>query len=98
MTADRINHCQNAGRAPRVPDEAVGRVPSRSLADNAAGIATWLDAGEPSRGGDLTRKRSDPGMARLVYVSAPPASSVTVIAGRRAQVEGAWWTYTRSHA
>jgi hypothetical protein len=31
----------------------------------------------------------DPGMARGVYVSAPPASSVTVIAVQRAQAEGA---------
>jgi hypothetical protein len=29
---------------------------SRSFPDNTAGIATWLDAHEPSRGGDLTRK------------------------------------------
>jgi hypothetical protein len=38
-----------------------------------------------------------PGMARKVYVPAPPASSVTVTAGPRAQVNSAWWTYTRSH-
>src|SRR5580704_9517824 len=30
----------------------------RPLPDNTAGMATWLDAREPSRGGDLTRKRS----------------------------------------
>ena len=29
----------------------------------------------------MTRKGSDPGMARRVYVSAPPASSVTVTQG-----------------
>jgi hypothetical protein len=45
-------------RARRVPDGAVAREVSRPLADNTAGIATWLDAREPSRGGDLTRKRS----------------------------------------
>ena len=33
---------------------------------------------------------SDPGMARLVYVSAPPTSSVTQTAGQRTQVKSAW--------
>jgi hypothetical protein len=47
-----------------VPDELVDRGLSRLLPDNTAGIATWLDAREPSRGGDVTRNRSDPGMAR----------------------------------
>jgi len=37
-------------------------------------------------------------MAREVYVSAPPASSVTVIIGQRAQTEGDRRTYTRNHA
>ena len=37
-------------------------------------------------------------MAREVYVSAPPASSVTVTIGQRAQMEGDRRTYTRSHA
>jgi hypothetical protein len=41
-----------------VPDEVVGRGLSRSFLDNTAGIATWLDAREPSRGGDLTGRRS----------------------------------------
>lgn len=50
--------------ARRVPDEAVDRGLSRPLADNTAGIATGLDAGGPSLGGDLTLKRSDPGVAR----------------------------------
>jgi hypothetical protein len=49
---------EGTGRAPRVPDEVVGQGLSRSLPDNTAGIATWLDARELSRGGDLTRKRS----------------------------------------
>jgi hypothetical protein len=37
-------------------------------------------------------------MAREVYVSAPPASSVTVTIGQRAQMDGDRRTYTRSHA
>jgi hypothetical protein len=37
---------------------AVTREVSRPLAGNTAGIATLLDAREPSRGRDLTRKRS----------------------------------------
>jgi len=40
-----------------VPNEMVGQGCSRPLPDNTAGTATWLDAYEPSRGGDLTRKR-----------------------------------------
>jgi hypothetical protein len=52
-------------RARRVPDGAVAREVSRPLADNTAGIATWLDARELSRGGDLTRKRSPRGPMRL---------------------------------
>ena len=31
---------------------------SRSLPENTTGIVAWLDGGEPSRGGGLTRKRS----------------------------------------
>jgi hypothetical protein len=50
-------------RARCVPDEMVDRGLSRPLPDNAAGIATKLEAGEPGHRGDLTRKRSDPGMA-----------------------------------
>ena len=46
------------GRARRVPDQAVDRGSSRSLRDSTASIATCFDAREPSRGGDLTRKRS----------------------------------------
>ena len=46
-------------RAHCVPDEVVDRGLSRLLPDNTAGIATWLDAREPSRAGDLLlRKRS----------------------------------------
>ena len=41
-----------------MPDEVVDQGLRRPLADNAAGIATWLDARGLSRGGDLTRKRS----------------------------------------
>jgi hypothetical protein len=40
-------------RARRVPDHVVDRGSSRSLLDSAAGIAAWLDAREPGRGGDL---------------------------------------------
>jgi hypothetical protein len=82
--------------ARRVPDGTVTGEVSRPLADNTAGIATWLDARESSRGGDLTRKRSDPGMARGVYVSAPPAPSATVPAGQTAQVERHRPTYAKS--
>jgi hypothetical protein len=39
---------EGADRAPRVPEEVVGRGLSRSLLDNTAAIATWLDAREPS--------------------------------------------------
>ena len=46
------------GRARHVPDEVVDRGLSRPLADNTEGVATWLDAREPCRGGDLIRKRS----------------------------------------
>jgi hypothetical protein len=60
----RLRHARLPGRAPRMPDEVVGQRLRRPLPDNTAGIATWLDAREPSRGGDLTLKRSDPGMAR----------------------------------
>jgi hypothetical protein len=49
---------EDAGRALRVPDEVVGRGLPRSIPDNTAGIATWIDAREPNREGDLTRKRS----------------------------------------
>ncbi len=45
-------------RARCVPDGMVARGLSQPLADNNAGIATWLDACEPARQGDLTRKRS----------------------------------------
>lgn len=41
-----------------MPDEVVDRGLSQSLPDNTAGIATRLDAREPERRGDLTRKRS----------------------------------------
>jgi hypothetical protein len=53
-----------------VPDEAVDRGSSRLLPSNTAGIAAWLDAREPIREGGMTRKRSDPGIARWLYVSA----------------------------
>jgi hypothetical protein len=51
-------------RARRVPDEVVDRGLSRPLPDSTAGIATCLVARKPDRLGDLTRKRSDPGMVR----------------------------------
>jgi len=48
---------EGADRAHRVPDgRSAGG--SRSLPDNTAGIATWLDARKTNCGGDLTRKRS----------------------------------------
>jgi hypothetical protein len=40
---------------PLRADGMVGRRLPRSFRDNTAGIAAWLDAREPSRGGDLTR-------------------------------------------
>jgi len=40
-------------RARRVPDGAASRGAPRSLPDNTAGTATWLDAREPGRRGDL---------------------------------------------
>ena len=65
-------------RARNVPDEMVSRGLSRSLPDNTASIATWLDAREPSREGDLTRKRSrvvadtrSPVVATTVHAAAP---------------------------
>jgi hypothetical protein len=45
-------------RARHVPDGAVARETPQALADNTVGTAAWLDAREPSRGGDLIRKRS----------------------------------------
>jgi hypothetical protein len=62
--AHRVETAASEGRARLVPDRVVDRELPRPLPDNAASVATWLDAGEPSSGGDLTRKRSDPGMAR----------------------------------
>jgi hypothetical protein len=53
LAAIRTDSC-----APHVPAVVVGQGLSRSLEDNAAGIATWLDAREPCWGGDLTQKRS----------------------------------------
>ena len=53
-------------RARRVPDGAVAREAPQALADNTVGTAAWLDAREPSRGGDLIRKRSQ------VQVLVPP--------------------------
>jgi hypothetical protein len=62
-------------RARRVPDEMVGRGLSRSLPDSTTGIATWLDAREPRRGGDLIRIRSMPtGQDSYLLVSRPGAS------------------------
>jgi hypothetical protein len=40
-----------AGRFRRAPDEVISRGLSRSLPDNTAGIATWLDARQPNRRG-----------------------------------------------
>ena len=61
----RQDSCDHAGglrsrdRARHVPARVVGRGLSRLLPDNTASVATWLDAGKPSHGGDLTlRKRS----------------------------------------
>ena len=45
-------------RARRVPDEVVDRGSPRSPPDNTASTATWLDARDTGREGDLTRKRS----------------------------------------
>jgi hypothetical protein len=39
-----------------VPDEVVGHGLSRLIPDSAADVATWLDARDPVRGGDLTRR------------------------------------------
>jgi hypothetical protein len=55
---DRRSDLRSGERARRVPDGVVAREIPRPLADNTAGIAAWLHAREPSRGGDLTRKRS----------------------------------------
>lgn len=43
---------------PVACDEVVGQGLSRLLPDSAADAAIWLDAREPVRRGDLTRKRS----------------------------------------
>jgi hypothetical protein len=69
-------------RARRVPDGAVAREVSRPLADNGAGIATWLDAGEPNRGGDLTRKRS---LVQIQY--GPLFSNVCLTVGANGEPE-----------
>ena len=53
---DRRSGLRSRERARRVPDEVVDRELSRPLPDNTAGIATWLDAREPGRGGDLTEE------------------------------------------
>src|SRR5208282_5250331 len=55
---DRTAGLRSRDRARHVPARVVGRGLSRPLPDNTASGATWLDAGKPSRGGDLTRKRS----------------------------------------
>jgi hypothetical protein len=57
MISVRLSH-RSEDRAPRVPDEEVHRGSSRSVPDNTTGLAACLDAREPSRGGNLTRKRS----------------------------------------
>jgi hypothetical protein len=41
-------------RARCAPDEVVGQELSRLLLDSTADVATWLDARQPVRGGDLT--------------------------------------------
>lgn len=69
-----IGRDNNAGlrsreRARRMPDEVVDRGLSRPVPDNTTGIMTGLDAGEPSPGGDLIRKRS------VVQVHAGPPRS-----------------------
>ena len=52
-----------------MPDGAVAREAPQALADNTVGTAAWLDAREPSRGGNLIRKRSQ------VQVLVPPPRS-----------------------
>lgn len=73
-------------RAHRVPDEVVGRGLSRSLPGNAASIATWLDARNRDRGGDLTRKRLDPSPPCEPKLARPtgvlhPGPGLSVLAG-----------------
>jgi len=46
-----------------VPDEVVGHGLSRLIPDSAADVATWLDARDPVRGGDLTRSARQYGYA-----------------------------------
>jgi hypothetical protein len=54
----RTTGLRSRERASNVPDHVVGRGLSRPLAAKAVSIATWLDAGEASRGGDLIRMGS----------------------------------------
>jgi hypothetical protein len=60
---DRIGGLRSRERARRVPDDVVDRWLSRALPDNTTGAVTWLGTRRPVGGGDLTRKRSGPGMA-----------------------------------
>jgi hypothetical protein len=68
---------QSRERARRVPDEVVDRGSSRSLPRNTAGTATRLDAREPNRRGDLTRKRSSrqPAVPHTCHTRQRPAVS-----------------------
>lgn len=62
---------ESKGHARSVPDEMVDRRLRRSLPDSSAGIAIWLDTGEPRPLGDLIRKRS------LVQVHVPHRAEPT---------------------
>jgi len=77
------------GWAIQAGDSAISRCRNREL-DNGR-------AGAPRRKAQESWLGSDPGMARGVYVPAPPTSSVTVAAGHenRKRCPG---TYRRSHA
>src|SRR5580704_15939666 len=60
-----------------VPDEVVDQGLRRSLADNIAGIATWLDARDLHWRGDLTQKRSF--RLQLPRLSGPPSLPLPVV-------------------
>jgi hypothetical protein len=95
--------------ARRVPDRAVAREASRPLADNTAGIATWLDACEAARPYPLVCWRGSVGdmlgvPARRNVGGLPPTrrrrilasrnlSSPSVTVGQPIPVKRAWFMY-----
>src|SRR5260370_7469797 len=81
---DRVGGLRSRERARDVPDRVVGRGLSRPLADNIADTATWLDAHERGRGGDLTRKQS-PARSHQAVAALPSAGELPGERGEKCQ-------------